>query len=282
MQLFVATKPDRLKVLEYYGRMREAGVKPSDHTYKLLLDAYGSVQPIDVEGMEKVFQDLLRDRRVTVNGTHWAARINAYGCANRDLNRALQVFSEISKTTPGLPDAVCYEALLNVLVTNHRTDLFPEYLDHMAKAGVHMTAYVANLVIKGYATANDIGKAREMFESMSDPAFGVAAPDNHASHEPSETAHSSFNSPVYREPSTWEAMVRAELGSNNKDAALALIERMRLRGYPSAVLNRVNGILHDDFSDLRVDTSLASSPLEPGTSYPPPSSGVSTPPSSIF
>jgi hypothetical protein len=80
-------------------------------------------------------------------------------------------------------------------------------------------------------------------------------------------------------------MVRAELGSSNRDAALALIERMQTRGYPQAVLARVNGILHDDTTTtaaLKVDPSLVSSPSDSASSHPPPSSGISTPPSSIF
>jgi pentatricopeptide repeat protein len=148
--------------------------------------------------MEKVFQDLLHDSRVTVNGTHWASRINAYGCAKKDLDKAFAIFDEIGSTTPGLPDAICFEALLNVLVTNHRTDLFPEVTNRMANLGVRMTAYCANLMIKGYAVVNDMDKAREIFESMADPAFGVAAPDNHASHELTQDS-APLDSPIYRE-----------------------------------------------------------------------------------
>jgi pentatricopeptide repeat protein len=152
--------------------------------------------------MERVFRDLLHDQRVTTNGTHWAARINAYGCANRELTEAQKVFEESNAISPDLPDSICFEAMLNVLVTNHRTDLFPEYLGRMANMGVRMTAYCANLVIKGYAATNEMDKARAMFESMSDPAFGVAAPDNHGLHESSEDGQIPFDSPVYREVSS--------------------------------------------------------------------------------
>lgn len=157
--------------------------------------------------METVFGKLARDPRVAVNGSHWASRINAYGCVNRDLDQAIQVFNDISKTKPNellrntyrRPDAVVFEAMINVLVTHRRPDLFPEYIQRMAKLGEHMTAYIANSVIKGYAAVNDIEKAREIFESMSDPAFGVAAPDNHLPHEPSTANRVPFDAPVYRE-----------------------------------------------------------------------------------
>jgi pentatricopeptide repeat protein len=253
--------------------------------------------------MEFIFNDLVHDKQVTVNSTHWASRISAYGCVNRDLEKALSIFDQI-QTHPKssrrqLPDAICFEAIFNVLNIHHRVDLIPEYLDRMAKLGVHMTAYCANLLIKGYAAANDITKAREAFENMSDPAFGVAAPDNH---EPTVDAKVPFDAPVYREvshhfiltltndhpahfsrylqPSTWEAMVRAELGQNNKQEAIALMERMQSRGYPQAVLNRVNGIMHDD----TFDSISSTSPTTPSDSQSQPlyTSGLSTPISSVF
>ncbi|KAJ7442223.1 hypothetical protein B0H11DRAFT_2348641 [Mycena galericulata] len=46
-------------------------------------------------------------------------------------------------------------------------------------------------------------------------------------------------------PLTWEVMVRAELGSGNRDNANALLERLQARCYPEAVYNRISGILID-------------------------------------
>lgn len=45
MQFFITTKPDREKALSYFDAMLRAGVAPTGHTYKLLLDAYGSLEP---------------------------------------------------------------------------------------------------------------------------------------------------------------------------------------------------------------------------------------------
>jgi hypothetical protein len=45
MQFFVNTQPNREKALMYFDAMLRAKVAPTAHTYKLLLDAYGSVQP---------------------------------------------------------------------------------------------------------------------------------------------------------------------------------------------------------------------------------------------
>ena len=155
--------------------------------------------------MEKVFAELLADPSVTVQGTHWAALINAYGCVHKDLDKALATFEAIS-THPAtgahsLPDAVVYEALINTLVTLRRMDLVPAYLARLRAGGVHMTAYIANLLIKGYAAVGELERAREVFEALQDPQEGVAAPHNHTPHQnkQSHAAPVPADAPVYRE-----------------------------------------------------------------------------------
>ncbi|CDO70351.1 hypothetical protein BN946_scf184613.g1 [Trametes cinnabarina] len=222
MQLYTHTKPDRERVLYYYNALRQAKVQPTAHTYKVC--------------------------------THWAALINAWGCVQKDLDQALKIFDSIAThpTTnangPPMPDAVVYEALVNTLVTARRMDLVPMYLDRLRSSGVHMTAYIANLLIKGYASVGEIERAREIFESLQDPEEGVAAPHNHAPHQNKPQAASSVpaDAPVYREPSTWEAMVRAELGIGERDRAVALLQRLQARMFPPAVYQRISGIMLDD------------------------------------
>ncbi|KAH9007270.1 hypothetical protein EDB86DRAFT_2870952 [Lactarius hatsudake] len=251
MQFYVQTKPNRDRFLHYYNRMLSAGIKPTAHSYKLLLDCHGTIAPVDIKAMEKTFSQLIKDRTVTVQGSHWAALINAHGCVSRDLDRAIAVFNSIEKhpstVASGLqlPDAVTFEALINVLVTLRRTNLVPEYLGHLRRCGVHMTAYIANLLIRGYAAAGDIKQARLVFESLADPPVGVAAPNNHAPHAAAPPRISPHEL-VYREPSTWEAMVRAELGNSNRDHAVALIKRVQERQYPESIVNRISGIMLDD------------------------------------
>jgi len=109
-----------------------------------------------------------------------------------------------------------------------------------------MTAYIANFVIKGYAALGDMERAREVFESLEDPPTGVAAAHNHASHEGESSTPVDPNLPVYREPSTWEAMVRAELGAGERDRASELLERMNNRMFPPAVVLRIRGIVRGD------------------------------------
>ncbi|KAF8263439.1 hypothetical protein EI94DRAFT_1740927 [Lactarius quietus] len=251
-RFYVQTKPNRERFLHYYNRMLSAGIKLTAHSYKLLLDCYGTIAPVDIKAMEKTFSQLVKDRTVPVQGSHWAALINAHGCVGRDLDNAIAVFNSIEKHPSTvarklhLPDAVSFEALFNVLVTLRRTDLVPEYLERLRRSGVHMTAYIANLLIRGYAAAGDIKQARLVFESLADPPVGVAAPNNHTPHDVAAPPRVSPNELVYREPSTWEAMVRAELGNSNRDHAIALIKRVQERQYPESIVNRISGIMLDD------------------------------------
>jgi pentatricopeptide repeat protein len=203
--------------------------------------------------MEDVFQSLVADPRVRVTGVHWAALINAYGCAAKDLDRALAVFESIAKhpstarAREAQPDALAYEAVVGAIAANKRADLLPGFAAQIAASGVHMTAYVQNAFIRGFAAAGELDTARRMFEEMADPPSGVAAPNNHAPHvgeQPSKAV--AVDGPVYREPSTWESMVRAELGAGERERAVALLERLKQRQYPDAVYNRISGILHSD------------------------------------
>ena len=145
------------------------------------------------------------DRSVVVNGTHWASLINSWGCVTKDLERAVAIFDSIAthpatlKSSAVLPDAVCYEALINVLVSHHRMDLVAKYVQQLKDSNVHMTAYVANVLIRGYAASGDLDGARRVFENLVDAPSGYAAVNNHAAHETDMPNFVPPEAPVYRE-----------------------------------------------------------------------------------
>lgn len=221
MQLYTTTKPNRDRALHFYNHLKLAGVQPTAHTYKvcvfslflvlaysfgkflqLLMDAYGAIEPVDISSMEHVFEELQSTTNIEIQGTHFASLINAYGCVHKDLDKALNVFNSIATNPRASPvDAVVFEAVFNVLVTHRRTDLLDEYVEKMNIAKVHMTAYVTNVLIKGYAIAGDLTRARQIFESLIDPPEGVAAPNNHAPHDPSSVPQVDPTAPVFREVS---------------------------------------------------------------------------------
>lgn len=150
--------------------------------------------------MENVFHELQDDMSVQLTGAHFASLINAYGCAAKNFDKAISVF-ESMHTVPRAPapDAVVFEAVINVIVAHKRTELLPVYVDKMYEANVHMTAYIANFLIKGYANVGDLARAREIFESLADPPCGVAAPNNHAPHHAGIEPEVGITELVYRE-----------------------------------------------------------------------------------
>ncbi|KAJ7484597.1 hypothetical protein FB451DRAFT_1084055 [Mycena latifolia] len=246
MQLYTTTKPNRERALHFYNKLRSAGIQPTAHTYKLLMDAYGKIEPVDIPTMEQIWWALQSDKSVELQGNHFASLIYVYGCVQKDMDKAIAVFNAIP-STPRAPqrDAVVFEALINTLVAHRRPDLMPEYVSMMTSEGVHMTAYIANFLIKGYADVGDMDQARTVFEGLVDPPSGIAAVHNHAPHDPAASPVIDPLEPVYREPSTWEAMVRAELGAGYRQNAEALLGRLQARCYPEAVYNRISGILVD-------------------------------------
>ncbi|KAK4688166.1 hypothetical protein P7C73_g1943, partial [Tremellales sp. Uapishka_1] len=250
MQFHLQTRPSRDHVLHYYNALRAASVPPSAHTYKLLLDAYSILSPIDLPSMERVFSELRADPHVAIQGTHWASRITAYGIYGNDVNKALEVFNSI----PGVPEPVAWEAILNVLGHKGSLEQLEEMRSRMDEAGAKRTAYVNNALISGYAKTGNIDKAREVFEGMGDSVTGVAAPNNH----PTLLTSSGQVKPstvtplptdvVYREPSTYEAMIRAELSAGSRDTAEVICSRMEERRYPVAVYLRARAILDEQDS----------------------------------
>lgn len=177
MQLYLYSRSSRDLVLHYYAAMQQARVAPSAHTYKLLLDAYGTLQPVDIPGMERVFESLCADRRVKVQGTHWASLILAHGTAAGNVDRAIEVFKSFythPTTRKGeVPDPVVWEALLNVFVTSGRVDDLAAWFEKMKQSGARATAYVYNALIAGYSAAGRIEEARAVFESMGDSVTGT-------------------------------------------------------------------------------------------------------------
>lgn len=274
IQYYVHSAQNRDKALEYYEKMQQAGVRPSAHTYKLLLDAWGTIEPVQPERQQAVFVRLSADRLVGVQGTHWASLIHTHGVVLKDLDRALEIFESIADRGPAaprgpakasstVPDAVVYEALFAVFVAQGRTDLMPTYLSRMVAQGILPTAYIANLLIKGYAQDGPLGlaEARRLFDAMGDPPAGVAAAGNHLPRhqgagalgarrerpasrhpEPAVDRANVLGTLVNREPSTYEAMIKAELAYGHTDRATAILERMRARAFPAALLHRAQAL----------------------------------------
>lgn len=259
MQFYLQTRPDRARVLEYYDAMRAAGVHPSAHTYKLLLDAFGTLQPLDLASMERIFAELVRNRHVPVQGTHYASLITAHGLHANDLPKAKAIFNQLKRGgsgpqgrgAPGVVEPVVWEAILNVVGQRGTLAELEALRGELERSGSPSTAYVCNVLITGYSRHGRLDAARAVFESMADSVGGVAAPNNHptlltsSGHKKPATTAQAPAGLVFREPSTYEAMIRAELAAGNRTEAEHVLARMEERRYPVAVWMKARAIFDD-------------------------------------
>ncbi|KAJ5832799.1 hypothetical protein N7474_001110 [Penicillium riverlandense] len=211
IQYFLTTKRDRSKVLSYYERMQARKIQPTMHTYKLLIDAHASLEPVDMDAAEKILQSM-RAAGQRPDAVHYASLIHAKGCVQHDLDGARKVFDSVVADPTVRPQPCLYQALFEAMVANNRVADTEEIVQGMLKRKVEMTAYIANTLIHGWATEGSVSKAKAIYNSI-----GLAK----------------------REPSTYEAMTRAFLGADDRASATTIVQEMMSRGYPSAVAGKI-------------------------------------------
>ena len=214
MQFYVKTKRDKKKVLEYYERMPAQNAERTPYTYQLLIQAHATLEPVDMNAAEAVF-DTMRQDGLEPTGKHFSDIIHAKGCVLHDMAGARKAFDDVLAS--GLrPEACLYQALIEAMVANHCVADTEEVVSSMRSRGVGMTPYIANNLIRGWAHENNVGKAEAIYN-----ALGTSK----------------------REPSTYEAMTKAFLSVNDKSGAARVIREMLSRGYPAAVAGKISELL---------------------------------------
>ncbi|KAL4883252.1 hypothetical protein BJY04DRAFT_206543 [Aspergillus karnatakaensis] len=220
IQYFLNTKRDRSKVLAYYERMLSRNIRPTMHTYKLLIDAHASLEPVDMAAAEKVLETINASGQEP-EAVHYASLIHAKGCVMRDMESAHNVF-KTAVSNPKVNAQPClYQALLESMVANHQVAQTEAIVEDMAKRRVEMTAYIANTLIHGWATEGNVPKAKAIYNSV-----GLEK----------------------REPSTYEAMTRAFLAADDHAGASRTVQEMLSRGYPMAVAHKIADLVGSAFA----------------------------------
>lgn len=215
MQYFLTTKRDRSKVLAYYERMKANNIAPTMHTYKLLIDTYATLEPVNLPAAESIINDIKRSGGQP-EAVHYASLIHAKGCVLHDMDGARVVFDSILADGSVKPQACLYQALFESYVANHDVSATESLLETMKSQFVQLTPYIANTLIHGWASAKNILRARSVFESL--------GRDN-------------------REPSTYEAMIRANLAVEDHGNAMKIVGEALRRGYPSAVADKLAALV---------------------------------------
>ncbi|KAG8628260.1 hypothetical protein KVT40_004133 [Elsinoe batatas] len=211
MQFFLTTKRDKSKVLAYYERMRKLNIEPTAHTFKLLIDTHATIEPVDMAAAEAVLVQM-KQAGLQPEAVHYASLIHAKGCVKHDMDGARALFDQVITDHSVRPQPCIYQALFESLVANHRVTESDALLSDMIKRRVELTPYIVNALIHGWTLEKNLAKAQE--------AFGMV-------------------DIYHREPSTYEAMVRAHLAVEDHAGAEAVVAEALSRGYPSAVAGKI-------------------------------------------
>ncbi|KAJ5279678.1 hypothetical protein N7478_005050 [Penicillium angulare] len=215
IQYFLNTKRDRSKVLAYYERMKARNIKPTMHTYKLLVDAHASLEPVDMDAAEKILESM-RATGQQPDAVHYASLVHAQGCVQHNLDAARKIFDRVISDSRVRLQPCLYQALFEAMVANNRVADTEDIVRGMMKRNVEMTAYIANTLIHGWAAEGNVIKAKAIYDSI-----GLEK----------------------REPSTYEAMTRAFLGAEDHVSAAKIVQEMVSRGYPSAVASKIRDLI---------------------------------------
>ncbi|KAI8878237.1 hypothetical protein K501DRAFT_228787 [Backusella circina FSU 941] len=217
IQFYVRQQPNREKALFYFSELQRCQIRPSAHTYKLLMEAYCTIAPYDMPTAYRMLGEMQEKDHIRPLATHYATLIYSYGCLQRDVQSAQRVFSEMAKRGIG-KDEVVYQAMLDTLISN---DQFTsaEHLYQQMQQDIRKSScpYIENVFIRGYGRKGLLSKAKALFDAMSDDKI------------------SSDPAIVIREPSTYEAMVRACIDNKNMVEAKKVFDLMVEREFPEKV-----------------------------------------------
>lgn len=215
LQYYVHTKRDRSEALNVYSKMRDLNVTPSAHTYKLLIDMYSMIEPIDIRAADKVLIDIVNDgNKITCQ--HYAALIYARGVCARNVESALDFYQSMLFRRRAYPDRVVFQAVLESLVTNGAIHKTGSVLAEMVKYNVELDAYMANTLIRGWASEN-LAKSVALFQHIL--SAGKA------------------------EPSSFESIIRAFMFNGDVKSAKEVLNTMKSVGYPEPVISKVDTLI---------------------------------------
>ncbi|EIE77617.1 hypothetical protein G6F46_000557 [Rhizopus delemar] len=225
IQFYVRQQPNRERALEYFAELRRRHIKPSPHTYKLLIEAYCVIAPYDMPTAHRMLSEMERRDSIHPQATHYAALIYSYGALQRDVQSASRLFEDMENKRI-VKDEVVYQAMLDTLVSNDQLEEAEALYATMQQTIQRSSSpYIENIFIRGYGEKGLLEKAKSMFNAMDDDKENDA------------------DTVVIREPSTYEAMVRAYVDNKKMSEAKEIFDMMVQREFPEKVTASVAELL---------------------------------------
>lgn len=215
LQYFVHHKRDRKSALQIYDRLRKIGLKPSAHTYKLLIDAYSMIEPIDIDAADNVLLSIIADNNA-VTTKHYSSLLYARGVSLKNQIAAQEFYNALVLNNRVRPDKHIFQALLETYVVNNSVRSTPGVLKDMVSYGVDLDAYMANILIRGWAPVS-LEKSRGLFNHILEAGI--------------------------TEPSSFESIIRAYLYYGDVAAAQGVLNLMVKHLYPQPVIAKIQALI---------------------------------------
>ncbi|KAI8993521.1 hypothetical protein BDB01DRAFT_776569 [Pilobolus umbonatus] len=232
IQFYVRQQPDRTRALEYFAELRRRHIKPSAHTYKLLMEAYCFIAPYDMTTAHCMLEEMKLYDDIPPQATHYATLIHSYGILQHDIVNATHLFEQMEKNKI-VKDEVVYQAMLDNLISNNQlTKAEKLYSEMQSTIDKSNSPYIENIFIRGYGEKGLLNKARTVFDAMTD-----------------DKITSNGASMVIREPSTYETMIRAYIDNNQMSEAKEIFQLMVQREFPEKVTASVRQLIMVESSE---------------------------------
>lgn len=215
LQFYVQDKKDRRAALEFYEKLRKLDLSPSSHTYKLVIDAYTTIEPIDIASADKVLLEILADNNA-ITSKHYASLLYGRGVYMKDLDGVQKFYNGLVFNKRVRPDNNIFRAMLDSYVVNGAVKSTSGILKEMMSYGIELDTLMANTLIRGWAPIST-EKSRGLFNHIL--SVGIAM------------------------PSTYESMVRAYLFYGNVTSAQEVIGIMISHLYPQAVVDQLQQVV---------------------------------------
>ncbi|KAI9318821.1 hypothetical protein BX666DRAFT_1931830 [Dichotomocladium elegans] len=226
IQFYTQQRPNREKALEYFHLLQRYNLQPSGHTYRLLMEVYANIPPYDMVTAHKLLTDMSKRHNLQPGPNHFATLIHSYGCLHRDVPSAVAVYKEMQKAEVK-PDETVFQAMFNTYIENNDMPAAESLYKEMLAQGYSSSPYIENLFISGYGSLGQIDKAEAIWNNMADI----------------KNEHNN----LVREPSTYEAMVKAYLANNDPEKAAQIVKHMQgARNYPVKVVEAVHQLLREE------------------------------------
>lgn len=215
LQFYVHNKRDRKSALEIYSRLRNLGLKPSAHTYKLLIDAHSMIEPIDIDAADNVLLSIISDKSV-VTTKHYSSLLYARGVSMKNQIAAQEFYNALVLNNRVRPDKHIFQALLETYVVNKSVRSTPGVLKDMISYGVDLDAYMANILIRGWAPVS-LDKSAGLFAHILEAGI--------------------------TEPSSFESIIRAYLYYGDVASAQGVLNVMASHFYPAPVVAKIQNFI---------------------------------------